>query len=57
MDMCMTAVDGPAQIGDIATIFGGLVELDRVAESAGTISYEILTRIGPRVARRYGRVS
>jgi alanine racemase len=57
MDMCMVAVDGQAEVGDVATIFGGLISLDRYAESAGTISYEVLTRIGPRVARRYGRVS
>lgn len=57
MDMCMVAADGKAAVGDVATIFGGLVSLDRHAESAGTISYEILTRLGPRVARRYGRLS
>ena len=57
MDMCMVAADGKAAVGDVATIFGGLVSLDRHAESAGTISYEILTRLGSRVARRYGRLS
>ena len=44
-------------VGDVATIFGGLVSLDRQAEAAGTISYELLTRLGPRVARRYERSS
>jgi alanine racemase len=55
MDMCMVAADGSAAVGDVATIFGGLVPLDRQAEAAGTISYELLTRLGPRVARCYGR--
>ncbi|HEU4680752.1 MAG TPA: alanine racemase [Gemmatimonadales bacterium] len=57
MDMCMAAVDVSAAVGDVATIFGGLVPLDRQAEAAGTISYELLTRLGPRVARCYGRLA
>jgi alanine racemase len=57
MDMCMVAVDGDVAVGDVATVFGGLVGLDRQAEAAGTISYELLTRLGPRVVRRYGRVT
>ena len=40
--------------GDIATLFGGLVTLDEQARSAGTISYELLTSLGPRLPRRYG---
>lgn len=55
MDMCMVAVEQRVMPGDVATVFGGLVSLDRQAEVAGTISYELLTRLGPRVARRYGR--
>ncbi len=54
MDMCMAAVTHETSIGDVATVFGGLIPLDRQAEAAGTISYELLTRLGPRVARRYG---
>jgi alanine racemase len=54
MDMCMVLVDQPVAIGDVATVYGGLISLDAQAEAAGTISYELLTRIGPRVARRYG---
>ncbi len=53
MDMCMVGVEHGAAVGDIATIFGGLVSLDRQAECAGTISYELLTRLGPRLSRRY----
>jgi alanine racemase len=55
MDMCMAVVDQPVAIGDIATVYGGLVSLDRQAEMAGTLSYELLTRLGPRVTRRYSR--
>jgi alanine racemase len=34
--------------GDFATFIGGQIPLDEVAESAGTIGYEILTRLAPR---------
>ncbi len=55
MDMCMAAVDdGQVTVGDIATLFGGLVTLDEQARSVGTISYEVLTSLGPRLPRRYG---
>jgi len=53
MDMCMVLVDASVSIGDIGTIYGGLVSIGRQAESAGTIPYELLTRIGARVPRRY----
>ncbi len=53
MDFLMVATDGPCAIGDVATIFGGLVSLDEQARRAGTISYELLTAMGPRIARRY----
>ncbi len=56
MDMCMIAVDdGAVAVGHIATIYGGLVSLDDQAKAAGTISYELLTALGPRVPRRYRR--
>lgn len=45
--------DGPVQVGDIATIWGGHVTLDEQAAAAGTISYELLTTLGARVTRRY----
>ena len=54
MDMCMVLIDGGVRIGDIGTVFGGLMSLDDQAERAGTISYELLTRLGARVPRRYG---
>jgi alanine racemase len=55
MDMCMVSVEHDVTIGDIATVFGGLVTLDRQADAAGTISYELLIRLGSRVPRRYER--
>jgi alanine racemase len=53
MDMCMVSVNGGAALGDVATAFGGLISLDEHAHAAGTISYELLTRLGPRLMRRY----
>ena len=56
MDMTMVDAGGgrPAP-GDVATIYGGRVSLDQQAAAAGTIAYELLTALGPRVPRRYGR--
>ena len=54
MDMTLCDVgETPVRPGDVATIFGGVISLDRQAEAAGTISYELLTALGSRVARRY----
>jgi alanine racemase len=54
MDMCMAMVEhAPVAVGDVATIFGGRISLDAQARAAGTISYELLTALGPRVVRRY----
>ncbi len=54
MDMCMVAVDdGAVAVGDVATLFGGIVSLDEQARGAGTISYELLTALGSRLPRRY----
>ena len=47
------------QVGDRAIVFGdpasGLPSADEWAAAAGTINYEIVTRIGARVVRRYER--
>ncbi len=54
MDMCMADVTGlpEVQAGDIAEIYGpGLTQ--RAAEQAGTIVYELLCRLAPRVPRLY----
>jgi alanine racemase len=54
MDLCMAAVDdGQVAVGDVATIFGGLISLDECARSVGTITYELLTSLGSRLPRRY----
>ena len=53
MDMCMVVVDDDVAIRDVATIYGGLVSIDEQAAAAGTVAYELLTRLGPRVTRRY----
>ena len=53
MDFLMVAMEGPVALGDVATVYGGLVSVDDQARHAGTIAYELLTAIGARVARRY----
>ncbi|HEV8151258.1 MAG TPA: alanine racemase, partial [Gemmatimonadales bacterium] len=54
MDMLMLSVEDRAvALGDVATLFGGLVSLDAQAALAKTVSYELLTAIAPRVVRRY----
>ncbi len=55
MDMCMLDVtDVPeAAVGDAVTVFGDGVPLQSLADTMGTITYEILCGIKPRVARIY----
>jgi len=47
------------QVGDTATVIGHdrdqVITAEEVAEWSGTISYEVLTSIGPRVERRHSR--
>lgn len=49
--------DDDVRVGDRAVLFGdpaaGLPSADEWAEAASTINYEIVTRIGQRVVRRY----
>jgi len=40
--------DSAVRRGDFATLIGGELSIDEVAAAAGTIGYEILTRLGPR---------
>lgn len=54
MDLTMVLLEGDAMPGDVATVLGEEIPLDEQAALAGTISYELLTSIGPRVVRRYG---
>jgi alanine racemase len=58
MDFTMVATGGwVPPVGSAATLIGSdgaaAIELDDVAAAAGTISYEILTGLGPRVGRVY----
>jgi alanine racemase len=54
MDMTMVDVGDATPVpGEVATVFGGRVSLDQQAAAAGTIAYELLTALGPRVPRRY----
>jgi alanine racemase len=54
MDMCMVDITGiPAREGDRAIIFGEDLLVSEVADTLGTISYEVLTSIGQRVKRVY----
>ena len=49
--LCADITDIPAGTvhrGDHATLIGGDIGVDEVAAAAGTIGYEILTRLGPR---------
>jgi alanine racemase len=45
--------DGRARRGDLATLIGGDLGIDELAAAAGTISYEMLTRLGQRFHRVY----
>ncbi|MBR1784737.1 MAG: bifunctional UDP-N-acetylmuramoyl-tripeptide:D-alanyl-D-alanine ligase/alanine racemase [Bacteroidales bacterium] len=54
MDMCFVDVtDIPCMEGDRAVIFGEGDLLQRNAAAAGTIPYELLTAVAPRVKRVY----
>lgn len=53
VSMDMLAVDltgvSEAQVGDMATLWGEGLPVERVARAAGTISYELLTRVADRL--------
>lgn len=54
MDLIALDVSGcDARAGDSVELLGPNIALDEVAARAGTIAYEVLTRLGPRAARRY----
>ena len=52
MDLLMLDItdlpDGAVRRGDFATLIGGELGIDEVAAAAGTIGYEVLTRLGMR---------
>jgi len=47
--------ESTAHVGAQATLIGRHRDIDTVAAEAGTIAYEIITSIGPRVLRDYGQ--
>ncbi|MGM9607708.1 MAG: alanine racemase [Oscillospiraceae bacterium] len=55
MDMCMVDVtDLPdVRVGDEATVFGPDLPLEEKADTVGTIQYELLCGVAPRVPRVY----
>lgn len=56
MDACMIDVTGiDCRVGDSVEIFGENMPLQRLADTLGTIPYEILTSVSPRVKRIYFR--
>jgi len=59
-NVCMDAVmidvtDVPCKVGDTVEIFGEHVPVELLSEARGTIPYEILTSVSPRVKRVYYR--
>ena len=59
-NVCMDAVmidvtDAQCEVGDPVEIFGSHIPVERLAEARGTITYEILTSVSPRVKRVYFR--
>ncbi|MDE7402451.1 MAG: bifunctional UDP-N-acetylmuramoyl-tripeptide:D-alanyl-D-alanine ligase/alanine racemase [Muribaculaceae bacterium] len=56
MDACMIDVTGlGCHVGDQVEVFGPEAPLQRLADALGTIPYEVLTSISPRVKRIYYR--
>ena len=55
MDMCMIGLDKTANVrpGDVAEVFGEHLPVEWHAKTAGTISYELLCAVAPRVPRIY----
>ncbi len=59
-NVCMDAVmidvtDVPCKVGDTVEIFGEHTPIEQLSDARGTIPYEILTSVAPRVKRVYYR--
>lgn len=59
-NVCMDAVmidvtDTDVQVGDHVEVFGRHIPIDELARARGTIGYEVLTSVSPRVKRVYYR--
>ena len=56
MDLCMIDITDCPDIGDgTVEIFGPAAPIERLSTTLGTIPYEIIARISPRVKRVYFR--
>lgn len=56
MDVCMIDVtDADCRVGDRVEIFGDHIPAQAIADRLGTIPYEVLTSVAPRVKRVYYR--
>ncbi|WXL25189.1 alanine racemase [Ectopseudomonas mendocina] len=52
--LCVDLTDAPeASVGDPVELWGEQLPVDEVARCAGTIGYELLSKVTARVARRY----
>jgi alanine racemase len=49
----VTDVRGEIRRGDLVTLIGPGLTIEALGRTAGTIGYEVLTRLGPRFVRRY----
>ena len=54
MDMTTVDLEGlpQARVGSAGELWGEAVSVDDVAQAAGTIGYELLCAVAPRVPRR-----
>lgn len=56
MDVCMVDVtDTPCKVGDSVEVFGHNISVMELADTLGTIPYEVLTSVASRVKRVYYR--
>ena len=54
MDMCMVDISSVAcEVGDEVQLIGDHITLEHMAGMMGTIPYEVLTSIPPRIKRHY----
>ncbi len=53
MDMITVDVSHLATVPESLSLLGPMQSIDQLADTAQTISYELLTRLGPRLKRRY----
>ena len=51
--LAIDATDAGLQVGDLVQLLGPEVPVDEVAAAAGTLAYEVLTRLAPRAERRW----